>query len=152
MSAGVNTRGADVSFKDVTIETPDRKCDRGMWMTSRIGSGGWDLRKVSELRLRPGRGQTNLCATDAARVGEGADGKVSIERMCISLPYVEKPFNSKVIKSFVPELRRTPGPLANTLPTKNLPTSSQKRVISFSIQVIFIVTESLYLIEILLLI
>ena len=34
-----------------------------------------------------------------------ADGKASIERLCISLPYVEKPFNSKVIKSFVPELR-----------------------------------------------
>ena len=34
----------------------------------------------------------------------GADGKVSIERWYLSL-YVEKPFNSKVIKSFVPELR-----------------------------------------------
>ena len=36
-------------------------------------------------------------------VGE-ADGKVIIERLCISLPYVET-FNSKVIKGFVPELR-----------------------------------------------
>ena len=34
----------------------------------------------------------------------GADGKVVIERLCLSLPHVEKPFNSKVIKSFVPEL------------------------------------------------
>ena len=34
----------------------------------------------------------------------GADGKVIIERLCISLPYVET-FNSKVIKGFVPELR-----------------------------------------------
>ena len=34
----------------------------------------------------------------------GADGKVSIERLYLS-PRVEKPFNSKVIKSFVPELR-----------------------------------------------
>ena len=34
----------------------------------------------------------------------GADGKVSIERWYLS-PYVKKPFNSKVIKSFVPELR-----------------------------------------------
>ena len=33
----------------------------------------------------------------------GADGKASIERLCLS-PYVEKPLNSKVIKSFVPEL------------------------------------------------
>ena len=36
--------------------------------------------------------------------GGGADGKVSIERLYLS-PYVEKPFNSKVIKNFVPELR-----------------------------------------------
>ena len=34
----------------------------------------------------------------------GADGKVIIERFCISLPYVET-FTSKVIKGFVPELR-----------------------------------------------
>ena len=34
----------------------------------------------------------------------GVDGKASIERSCLS-PYVEKPLNSKVIKSFVPELR-----------------------------------------------
>ena len=35
----------------------------------------------------------------------GADGNIVIERLCFSLPYVEKPLNSKVIKSFVPELR-----------------------------------------------
>ena len=34
----------------------------------------------------------------------GADEKARIERMCISLSYVET-FNSKVIKCFVPELR-----------------------------------------------
>ena len=34
-----------------------------------------------------------------------ADEKTRIERMCISLLYVEEPLNSKVIKSFVPELR-----------------------------------------------
>ena len=39
-----------------------------------------------------------------ARDGGGADGKVIIERLCISLPYAET-FNSKVIKGFVPELR-----------------------------------------------
>ena len=46
-------------------------------------------------------------AAGAARGGGGggADGKVVIERLCPSLSYVEKPFNSKVIKSFVPELR-----------------------------------------------
>ena len=40
----------------------------------------------------------------ATRVGGWADGKASIKRLCLS-PYVEKPFNSKVIKSFVPEWR-----------------------------------------------
>ena len=35
----------------------------------------------------------------------GADGKVVIERLGLSLPRVKKLFNSKVIKSFVPELR-----------------------------------------------
>ena len=39
----------------------------------------------------------------ATRVG-GTDGKVIIERLCISLPYVET-FSSKAIKGFVPELR-----------------------------------------------
>ena len=34
----------------------------------------------------------------------GADGKVIIERLCISFPYVEI-FNSKLIKGFVAELR-----------------------------------------------
>ncbi len=41
----------------------------------------------------------------ATRDGAGADEKARIERICISLPYVEEPLHSKVIKSFVPELR-----------------------------------------------
>ena len=45
-----------------------------------------------------------MCATGAACDGGGADGKVSLEREYLS-PYVEKCLNSKVIKSFVPELR-----------------------------------------------
>ena len=43
-----------------------------------------------------------------ALVGLRADDvkAVSIEGLCVSLsPYVEKPLNSKVMKSFVPELR-----------------------------------------------
>ena len=35
----------------------------------------------------------------------GADGKVVIIILCLSLPHAKKPFNPKVIKSFVPELR-----------------------------------------------
>ena len=48
---------------------------------------------------KPGQWPCGRCRTYF-----GADGKASIERLCLS-PYVEKPFNSKVIKSFVPELR-----------------------------------------------
>ena len=67
-------------------------------------SVSWELdseREGSTFGIR--WGQTNLCATGTARDG-GANGKVIIERLCISLPYVET-FNSKVIKGFVPELR-----------------------------------------------
>ena len=101
-------RGAGVSFWDVTIETPDRKYDRGMWMTSWPEawaeiwekSVSWVLprKKTVDFRL--------LAETGQWPCGRwfGADGKVSIERWYLS-PYVEKPYNSKVIKSFVPELR-----------------------------------------------
>ena len=85
-------------------------------MTSRTGSvrgGFWEIwEKSVSWELDPERegstfgarwGETNLYAMGATRVG-GADEKASIERLCISLPYVET-FNSKVIKGFVPELR-----------------------------------------------
>ena len=71
------------------------------------------LKKVSELSLAVGRRRLTFasspkqcqwpCGGCYTWWGE-ADGKISIERLCLS-PYVEKPFNSKVIKSFVPELR-----------------------------------------------
>ena len=69
-------RGEDVSFRDVKIEIPDRNYDQGMWLTSCTGSvgfGGFEKNQLSScLRtrvstLRAGRGQTNLCATGAAR-------------------------------------------------------------------------------------
>ena len=49
--------------------------------------------------LKPGQWPCGGCRTRS-----GADRKASIERLCISLPYVET-FNSKVIKGFIPELR-----------------------------------------------
>ena len=64
-------------------------------MTSCTGSVGLDLRKVSEL---------SFCLR-RRRLTFGADGKVVIERLCLSLSHVDKPFYSKVIKRFVPELR-----------------------------------------------
>ena len=84
-----------------------------MWMTSFTGSargGFWGFWKKSVgWVLRPkkkgdfSRARSGLVA-GATRVGGGDWWKVSIERLCLS-PNVEKPFNSKVIKSFVPELR-----------------------------------------------
>ena len=68
-----------------------------------------DLKKVSELSSYLGRRRLTFAYSPrpcgGCRARWEADGKVSIERLCLSLPYVEKPFNSKVIKSFVAELR-----------------------------------------------
>ena len=66
-------------------------------LSSASGEDGW----LSLAR----RSQASSHVAGATRVGSGgADGKVIIERLCISLPCV-KTFNSKVIKGFVPELR-----------------------------------------------
>ena len=65
----------------------------------------WELDTEREGSIFGARwGQTNLRAKGTTRDGGWADGKVIIERLCISHPYVET-FNSKVIKGFVPELR-----------------------------------------------
>ena len=105
----------DVLFTDVKIKIPGPGDVNDVMYRKRMRrilgilkkSVSWELdseREGSTFGAR--RGQTNLCATGAARDGGGggADGKVIIERSCISLPYVET-FNSKVIKGFVPELR-----------------------------------------------
>ena len=88
----------------------------GTWVTSRTGSLGWDLKSQLVEFLRPNEkvefflgGRRLTFAPSPRPCGRcrtwfGADGKVSIERWYLS-PYVEKPLNSKVIKSFVPELR-----------------------------------------------
>ena len=51
------------------------------------------------------RGQTNLRATDTARDVEWGRWKSQNRKNVYLSPYVKKPFNSKVIKGFVPELR-----------------------------------------------
>ena len=95
-------RGVDVSFRDVTIKIPY------MWVTSRTGSVAWDLKKsqLVEFCGRKKKVDFRLLAEALGRCCTlfGADGKVVIERWYLS-PYVEKPLNSKVMKSFVPELR-----------------------------------------------
>ena len=101
--------GEDVSFTDVKIKIPDRKFDQEMWMTSCTG-GFW--KKWVELRTRLRTGRVDFRGSlrpdgfvcDRCHTRWGADGKVIIERLCISLPYVET-FNSKVIKGFITELR-----------------------------------------------
>ena len=112
MNAGVHAcaGGADVSFRDVKIKTPDRKYDRGRWMTLcpealRIW-GIWEKWVSWELDSElSGLAEADKFVRYGCHTWWGADGKVIIERLSISLPYVEKPFNSKVIKSFIPELR-----------------------------------------------
>ena len=109
-----HARRADVSFRDVTIEIPDRKQARE-WKyrhaPEACAEDFGDLKKVGELSFSVWErwltfGARLGLAAGATRGGEGgADGKVVIERLCLSLTYVEKPFNSKVIKIFVPELR-----------------------------------------------
>ena len=85
----------------------------GMWVTSRTVSVVWDFWEKS-VELSSWLGRRRLTFACSLKPGQwpcggchtwfGADGKVSIERWYLS-PYVEKPFNWKVIKSFVPELR-----------------------------------------------
>ena len=97
------------------MKIPDRKIDQWMWMTSCTGSarGGfwvfWKSQFVEFLARKKTVDFRELAegrpvALWRVRTWWGADGKVIIERSSIYLPYVET-FNSKVIKSFVPELR-----------------------------------------------
>ena len=94
--------------------SPDRKWGKRVWVTSRAGSVRriWGILKKS-VRVLPREKTVGFrLLTEARPVAlwrmphklGGADGKASIERLCLS-PYVEKPFNSKVVKGFVPELR-----------------------------------------------
>ena len=86
--------------EDVTRDVSDVmhwKC--GLRKSQLVGVLG--PRKTVDFRgpLKPGQWPCGRC-----RMWFGAVGKVSIERWYLS-PYVGKPFNSKVIKSFVPEQR-----------------------------------------------
>ena len=113
MSAGVHARARGGCFIQ-RCQNKNPREDLGMWKTSCIGSvrGGlgeiWE-KSVSWVESCLGRRRLTFaysprpCGGCARDVG-GADGKVIIERLCISLPYVET-FNSKVIKYFVLELR-----------------------------------------------
>ena len=103
-----NARGEDVSFTDIKIKIPDRKVDVNdishRKCTRRIL--GILKKSVSRVLRSEEKGWLSLAHSGfvAGATCVGEDGKASIERLCLS-PYVKKPLNSKVIKSFVPELR-----------------------------------------------
>ena len=107
-------RGEDESFTDVKIKIP-WGCEWRHSPEARAEDFGrfWKKSVSWELDSEEGRwlsfarrSQASGLVVGAARDGMGgsSDGKVIIERLSISLPYVET-FNSKVIKGFVPELR-----------------------------------------------
>ena len=95
-------RRADVSFRDVTIKIPDRGCDQGCeWHHALEASAEICEKSVSWVPAWEEEGWLSGLAAGAAHGGGGeADGKVVIERLCLSLPYVEKPFNSEGNKKF----------------------------------------------------
>ena len=85
-------------------------------MTSRTGSVGGDFREVRELSLSVGRRRLTFGARQGLVAGVrvvvlvvvvvgGGRWKSQHRKGVYLSPYVEKPFNSKVIKSFVLELR-----------------------------------------------
>ena len=95
-------RGVDVSFRNVTIKIPEEDMTRDVRdVTLRKRGLKFEKKQFVEIETWAKRDEF---VGYGRRTWFGADGKVSIERLCLT-PYVEKPFNSKVIKSFVPELR-----------------------------------------------
>ena len=127
--------GADVSFRDVTIKIPDRGCDQECewrhapeaqmgngatecgWRHApepRGGFGGfWKSRLVELSSCLGRRGLAFACSPKPCQwplcrvlleIGGGRWKSHHGKTVYLS-PYVEEPLNSKVIKSFVPELR-----------------------------------------------
>ena len=88
---------------------------RGVWMTSCTGSergGFWGIWKKSASWVLPREKTVDfLLLVEALRRihtcwgGGGDRWKIQNRKNVYLSPYVEKPFNSKVIKSFVPALR-----------------------------------------------
>ena len=94
--------GADVSFRDVTINIPDRKCDQGCewrhapeaWAEIWEKSVSWDW-DLGEAR--------RICVLQASHVIGGRCK--SQHRKIVSLLMSKNLLTQKVIKSFIPELR-----------------------------------------------
>ena len=112
INAGVHARRRSGRVTQRCHNRPDRKQGKSVRVTSRTGSARriWGILKKSVSWVLPRKKTVDfrLLVEALRRVRTffwgGTDRKASIERLCISLPYVET-FNSKVIKGFVPELR-----------------------------------------------
>ena len=118
MSTGVYARAEQTCHSEMLIKIPDRGCDQECewrhapeaWAEIWEKSVSWVPASEQESWVPTSEKDSWLLELAEAlrqvpHMVKGADGKVIIERLCFSLPYVEKPFHSKVIKSFVPELR-----------------------------------------------
>ena len=95
-----HARRADVSFRDVTIRIPDRGCDQGReW---RHAPEAWaEIWEKSVSWVLP---RLTFACSPWPRVGWGR-GLGRWKSQVYLTPYVGKPFNSKLIRSFVPEQR-----------------------------------------------
>ena len=97
-------RGEDVSFTDVKIKSQIGSVTRGYEWRHAPEAYAEYFGRFEKSQLVEFLAQKKTVDFRGRTCWRGADGKVSIERLCLS-PYVEKPFNSKELKSFVPELR-----------------------------------------------
>ena len=105
------THGADVSLRDVTIAQMGNGATECGWRHAPEACEGFGGFWKSQLvELSPASEENGWLSLGRRGLGQvphgmgGSDEKARIERMCLS-PCVEEPLNSKVIKSFVPELR-----------------------------------------------
>ena len=116
INAGVHGREWNRRVTQRCHDSPDEKRGYRVRVTSRTGSVQKILKK-SVIWVEFCRGRRRLAFACSPKPGQWpcggchtcwageAKGKVILERLCISPPYVEEPLNSKVIKSFVLELR-----------------------------------------------
>ena len=107
LRCNINTGGADVSLRDVTIALMGNRARECGWCHAPEARRIWGILKKSVSWVQPREKTVSFRLLAEARpvaLWWLPHGKVIIERLCISLPYVET-FNSKVIKGFVPELR-----------------------------------------------
>ena len=111
INAGVHARTRSGRVTQRCHKSPDGKRGYRVRVTSRTGSARriWGILKKSvELSPAPGEdGWLSLAHGGLGQVShEMGGGWKSLNRKNVYLsPYVEEPLNSKVIKSFVPELR-----------------------------------------------